>query len=291
MSERRVDPQSDLLSDGLPGLPLKLTRRRFLGTGLAGVAGFTAVRCGGVTADQRGVGTSRLGARPHAPARTLGPGTHQLASVIGVDCTLFVPDDYRAENPAGLFVVLHGAGESRNHMHQFFPPAAGYDLLVLVPRAADRTWDMVLGGFGPDVKAIDRALAHAFDHCNIDPARVALGGFSDGGSYALSLGLDNGDLFTHIIAFSPGFMGSQERIGRPGIRIFHGTGDTILPIQSTSRRIVEQLHAWDYEVTYEEFDGPHTVRIEDVRTSFDWMTNRGSAGAPTVAVPDTIRGR
>ncbi len=31
-------------------------------------------------------------------------------------------------------------------------------------------------------------------------------GFSDGASYALSLGVPNGDLFTHIVAFSPGFM-------------------------------------------------------------------------------------
>ena len=291
MSERRVDPQGDLISSGRFGLPLNVTRRRFLRTGFAGVVAFRAVGCGGVTADQPRVGTSRLSARPHAPERALGPGTHQLAGAIDADCTLFVPDSYRANTPFGLFVVLHGAGESRNYMHQFFPPAAEYDLLVLVPRSASRTWDMVLGGFGPDVKAIDHALAHTFDHCNIDPARIALGGFSDGGSYALSLGLDNGDLFTHIIAFSPGFMRSQERIGQPGIHIYHGTDDTILPIQSTSRRIVEQLSAWNYDVTYQEFDGPHTVRIEDVRTSFDWMTNRQPTGAPMGVVRDTNRGR
>jgi len=31
-------------------------------------------------------------------------------------------------------------------------------------------------------------------------------GFSDGASYALSVGITNGDLFTHVIAFSPGFV-------------------------------------------------------------------------------------
>jgi phospholipase/carboxylesterase len=35
---------------------------------------------------------------------------------------------------------------------------------------------------------------------------VALGGFSDGASYALSLDLTNGDLFASLIAFSPGFI-------------------------------------------------------------------------------------
>ncbi|MGZ4788523.1 MAG: hypothetical protein ACXVZX_08375 [Terriglobales bacterium] len=40
----------------------------------------------------------------------------------------------------------------------------------------------------------------------MDPARIAIGGFSDGASYALTIGITNGRLFTHIVAFSPGFM-------------------------------------------------------------------------------------
>jgi poly(3-hydroxybutyrate) depolymerase len=42
--------------------------------------------------------------------------------------------------------------------------------------------------------------------CTVDPQRICVSGFSDGASYALSLGLANGDLFTHVAAFSPGFM-------------------------------------------------------------------------------------
>jgi predicted esterase len=253
---------------------MRFSRRQFLRTGSAGLAGFTTLRCGGTTLDRFGSGTSRLTARPHAPSRTIDPGTHELAGAIDSECTLFVPENYRADEPAGLFVVLHGAGNSRNYMGQFFPPAGEYGLVILVPKSAGRTWDMVMGGFGRDVPAIDRALSHTFDHCNIDPARIALGGFSDGGSYALSLGLDNGDLFTHLIAFSAGFISPQERTGRPGIYMFHGTRDTILPIASTSRRIIQQLRGWEYDVTYEEFDGPHTVRIEDVRAAFDWLNGR-----------------
>lgn len=44
----------------------------------------------------------------------------------------------------------------------------------------------------------------------IDPAHVAIGGFSDGASCALSLGLVNGDLFTHVMAFSPGLVVADE---------------------------------------------------------------------------------
>lgn len=251
--------------------PSPYSRRQFMRAGLAGMAGVVSMGCGGTTLDQSATGTSRLTARPHAPAQSLGPGTHDLASAIGADCSLFVPDGYRAETKAGLFIALHGAGQSRNYMHQFFPPASEQNLIVLVPKSERQTWDMITGGFGPDVQLIDRALAHTFDHCNIDESRISLGGFSDGASYALSLGLDNGDLFTHLIAFSPGFIAPQQRIGQPGIHMYHGTEDSILPIQSTSRRIVQQLLDWNYDVTYHEFDGPHTVRLEDVRTSFAWI--------------------
>lgn len=51
----------------------------------------------------------------------------------------------------------------------------------------------------------------------VDTTRLGVGGFSDGASYALSLGLTNGDLFTHVIAFSPGALYPKEsRFGNTG---------------------------------------------------------------------------
>jgi predicted esterase len=255
-----------LLRRGLP-----LSRRRFLRAGLGGAGGFAALACGGSTFGQQ-TGSSRLTVRPHAPTRTIAPGTHDIGDAVNAECTLFVPESYRPDSPAGLFVALHGAGSSRNYMDGFFGPAADYDQLVLVPKSAGRTWDLMLGGFGIDVHTIDRALEHTFTHCNIDPSGVTIAGFSDGASYALSLGLDNGDLFTRLVAFSAGYIRPENRIGRPAVYMVHGTRDAILPIDSTSRRIAGQLRAWEYNITYREFDGPHTVRIEDVRAAFDWIT-------------------
>jgi phospholipase/carboxylesterase len=53
-----------------------------------------------------------------------------------------------------------------------------------------------MGGYGPDVEFIDRALDWAFDRLTLDIRKLAITGFSDGASYALSLGITNGDLFT-----------------------------------------------------------------------------------------------
>jgi phospholipase/carboxylesterase len=81
----------------------------------------------------------------------------------------------------------------------------------------------LVGGYGPDVKFIVRALRQTFDRLPVDPRRLAVTGFSDGASYALSVGLTNGDLFTHVIAFSPGFASSAayrvdpEKYGDVGV--------------------------------------------------------------------------
>jgi predicted esterase len=84
-------------------------------------------------------------------------------------------------------------------------------LVLLAPESRGTTWDVLRGGYGPDVAFIDRALEQTFGRYAVDPRRLAVGGFSDGASYALSLGITNGDLFGHVLAFSPGFMAPGGR--------------------------------------------------------------------------------
>ncbi|HUH13354.1 MAG TPA: hypothetical protein VMK65_09600, partial [Longimicrobiales bacterium] len=105
--------------------------------------------------------------------------------------------------------------------------------------------------------------------------RVALGGFSDGASYALSLGQANGDLFTHVIAFSPGFMTWEERVGQPEFFISHGVHDPILPIDQASRLIVPALTSAGYSVRYQEFEGSHAVPEDVAMQAFAWFAGAG----------------
>jgi predicted esterase len=117
-------------------------------------------------------------------------------------------------------------------------------------------------------------LGRAFSHCAVDPARVGVGGYSDGASYALSLGLANGDLFSGVLAFSPGFLAPTGQKGSPRVFVSHGTGDEWLPIDSCSRRIVPRLQSAGYEVRYREFDGGHVVPPAIAREAASWFTGR-----------------
>jgi phospholipase/carboxylesterase len=186
---------------------------------------------------------------------------------------LYVPAGYRAGRPAPLAVVLHGAGEdARDGLAQLRAQADETGLILLSPTSREYTWDLVVGRYGADVAAIDSALEQTFSSYAVDPARVAVAGYSDGASYALSLGVANGDLFTHIMAFSPGFMAPAVQTGSPRIFVSHGTRDRWLPIERCSRRIVPQLERAGYEVRYREFEGGHVVPPEIGREAAVWFT-------------------
>ena len=216
--------------------------------------------------------TQRLSARP-GPVSEPGPtGLIRLGLAEGRDGQLFVPAAYAPERPVPLILTFHGAGgNAQRTINYLIPVADAAGIVVLAPDSRGQTWDIMLGDYGPDVAFIDRALKQTFARYAIQPERVVISGFSDGASYALSLGLMNGDLFPQIIAFSPGFMALAGPVGEPRIFISHGTEDAVLPIERCSRRLVPQLEDAGYDVTYHEFNGPHTVPPATVAEAITWL--------------------
>ena len=168
--------------------------------------------------------------------------------------------------PAPLLVFFHGAGGSAA---QSLPAvrflAEEQRVLLLLPSSAQQTWDLLGSRLGPDVRALDEHLAAVLARHPVD--RVALGGFSDGASYALSIGLANGDLVESVLALSPGFAAPPDQVGRPRVWVSHGTDDRVLPIDVCGRRVVRTLRAAGYDVTYEEFRGGHDLTPELLRAA------------------------
>ena len=243
---------------------------------VAGTATIAGCRLG----DSAAASTSnaRITARPGAPPSTsMAPGIHDL---VVADrhrhCWLVVPASYEPSRAWPLTLFFRGAiTPARDYLDAFQPIADEHGIIILAPEAASRTWDLVLGGFGPDVDFINRALNTAFQTVRVDPARVCSSGFSDGASYSLSLGMTNGDFLTRIAAYSPGFMQSAGQRGHPGFFFTHGINDAVLPVD-TSRYIVAELKAAGYSVEYREFDGPHAVKLSLVRECFEWMVRPAS---------------
>jgi phospholipase/carboxylesterase len=214
----------------------------------------------------------RLLARPMHDVVAAPGGLHSLGSGQERDGLYYISAGYHTDRPAPLVVWLHGAGgNAEDSLAPLCGLADARGLILLAPESRRRTWDVIRGDFGPDVAFIDRSLRSVFGRYSVDPARLAVAGFSDGATYALSLGLTNGDLFTHVMAFAPGFMAPEETRGRPRLFVAHGTHDSVLPIDRCSRRIVPQLRRDGFQVRYREFDGPHTVPAETAREAIDWF--------------------
>lgn len=247
----------------------RVTRRRFGATAGGALASFAlGGACHG--SEQPNADDGRITARPRAGVTTSGKGARALGLGGRRDAVLQIPAN--ATSPLPLLVLLHGAGGSaQGVLRRLGQVADEAGVAVLAPDSRDSSWDAIGGNFGRDVSFVNRAIERVFEILAVDPARIATGGFSDGATYALSLGLINGDLFRRVVAFSPGFVVDGTPHGKPRIFISHGTADTILPIDRCSRRIVPALQSRGYDVTFREFDGGHEVPPAIAREGMRWL--------------------
>jgi phospholipase/carboxylesterase len=215
-----------------------------------------------------------LEVKAHAPIGAVKSGLDPLGLGGERDGFLYVPRDNGPKKPEPLLILLHGATQSARLFERIGPAADSAGVVILAPDSRGTTWDAIRGDFGPDIAFLDRAIMKAFDRAHIDECRVVVGGFSDGASYALSLGIRNAQLLRGVVAFSPGFVIPSDKPERLPVFIRHGTNDQILPIERTSRPLQSALRDGGFELDYEEFEGPHTVRPADARKSLEWVSKR-----------------
>lgn len=244
-----------------------ISRRRFIADGSLAL---------GALALWRWRGDGRLAARPVAhPVDPLPPGEHVLWTTEGRDTVVVIPSSIVPGRPAPLMLALHGATQSSEFTLRAMRAAAeAAGVIMVAPSSEDRTWDAITGvGFAGDCERIDRAMTQVFQQCAVDPHRLAIAGFSDGATYSLSLGVVNGDLFTHIIAYSPGFMVPGPRHGQPRIFISHGRNDPILPFETCGQRLATELQHDGYRVEFVPFDGVHQVPPAIAQRATDWFTS------------------
>src|SRR6185436_5489678 len=190
-------------------------RRRFCtltGAALASLALNTACRRTSANLSSDG----RFKARPNAPPKASASPSPLGSSTVGRQTYLGLDRDRDAilqlpkspiNAPLPLLLFLHGATQTAEDMFWYLDSAPDeIGVAILAPNSRDTTWDAITDGFGPDVEFVNRALERVFTTVAIDSTRVGIGGFSDGATYAIALGLINGDLFSSVAAFSSGFV-------------------------------------------------------------------------------------
>ena len=204
-----------------------------------------------------------------ASAQRCEPGEHALRLPNGQAARMRVTPGTDAR---ALVVVLHGAGGSPESGLDAF--RGGWDepgLVLIAPASKGQTWSVLRSETDLDLESVNFALAEAYARCTIDRRRIAVGGFSDGATYALTLGVSNGDLFPAVIAFSPGGIVGGEQVGVPRVFVSHGTLDGVLPIAGAGDAVVKALRDAGYPVTYRRFRGGHEVSTATSAAAIRWF--------------------
>jgi len=130
------------------------------------------------------------------------PGT-STQEIEGLQTVLVLPSDLSAEKPASFIVVLHGAGGTASGMAGSFAPCAQEGYVVCAPQARDQTWEV------EDLKRTLRIAAHLKEVLPIDPKKVHVVGFSNGGWNLHTIAFDD-DLHPCTATWiAAGFKGGQ----------------------------------------------------------------------------------
>lgn len=139
---------------------------------------------------------------------------------------------------------------------------------------------------------IDEVVAREVDR-GVDPGRIVLAGFSQGGAMALFAGLRQHESLAGLICLS-GYLLLDEELesivqdGGPLPPIFqaHGTEDSVVPY-ATGLRSRDLLAVAGYVVEWREYPMGHQVCLEEIRDIGAWLIGVLNSSQPEAGFSDS----
>jgi len=196
--------------------------------------------------------------------------------------------------PHPTILTLHGRGANALDLLGLAPMLCGGKFLMICPQgpletpigpdAVGYAWYPMSMGGPPDVDAIlssQKMLLEFLGECMkrypIDPKKVALLGFSQGGVMAHSLALAYPERFAALAVLSSWL--PKELVPRLNITdavqslptlVQHGTQDPMIEVDRT-RNSVERLRELRVPLTYREYDMGHEIRPRSLMDLNAWL--------------------
>lgn len=208
---------------------------------------------------------------------------------------VFVPNSYDSthKTPTQMFVWLHGCGGKSQYDISMVSPGGSQNWIsVAVGGREGECWSNVATD-GPKILA---AIADMKTHFNIDPKKVALGGYSSGGDIGYPLMFQNaslfsGGLFENTGPSSSAMSDSTKASWKLNIAHLAHTSDTTYPIAGV-RSSLTTLKNNGFPATLIEKPGTHwdndlgtTGTSYDLRTFLLPYLNAGWVSGGTVVPP------
>jgi phospholipase/carboxylesterase len=128
------------------------------------------------------------------------------------------------------------------------------------------TWDLIVGGERRDLDFLEYAYDLIYRRYPIDGLQQSLIGYSDGASYALSVGLCNASMFSALMVWAAGFLAldpptadsfrhSPVGRSRPRVYLEYGTHDELFDFQQIAIPMRENLEKAGLDVTFSVDEG------------------------------------
>jgi phospholipase/carboxylesterase len=198
--------------------------------------------------------------------------------------------------PHPTILTLHGRGANALDLLGLAPYLCDGKFLLICPQGPLETpigpgamgyawYPMTLGG-PPDVGAIlssrqklEEFLVECFARYPIDPKKLVVLGFSQGGVLAHALGLKMPERFAALVALSswlPQEVFAQVPSGAahslPTL-VHHGSRDELIAVDR-AHRSVEKLREWRVPVTYREYDMAHEITQKSLSDLSAWLEEK-----------------
>ena len=201
------------------------------------------------------------------------------------------------EGPHPTLVLLHGWGASAHDLLGLAPILYGGRALVLCPQGslamelapgmAGYGWFPLGEGREPDPEEVEASVAtlasfldRVCERYPVDPRRLVIGGFSQGGFMAYLLALRTPERFAGLLAMSAwlpaalalGLEKTSAHSQLPTL-VVHGTADPAIPIEQ-AQDAREVLSGLGVPVDYREYSMGHEIRPEAIDDIVAWLAEK-----------------
>lgn len=201
------------------------------------------------------------------------------------------------EGPFPTVLALHGWGASAHDLLGLSPYLHGGEALVLCPQGpvAFQTgpgqvgygWFPITSGgpmdpaeFAKGREALKAWVDEALEQYPVDPRKIAVMGFSQGGVMAFDLVLRDPERFAGLAGLStwlPNDLANtipeSDALANFPVLVQHGTEDPMIPVDR-GRETRERLLQMGVDLAYHEYEMQHEVRPESLRDLVGWLDQK-----------------
>lgn len=199
------------------------------------------------------------------------------------------------DGPHPTVVALHGWGANAMDLLGLAPYLAGGQFLVLCPQGPVEVplgpmvgygwFPLTMGAppapaaFAAGVDATRSFVDAAVRRYPVDPRKLVMFGFSQGGVLAYALALAEPERFAGLVALSSWFPAPLAQTLPPRdpqqlpALVQHGTRDELIDI-SRGRESVENLRRLQVPVTYREYEMGHEIGADSLADLSEWLQEK-----------------